>query len=84
MTLGLAERQGRLFDEVVRFCEAELAPTSVYALLHRERDRLFPDQFFADLFSAHGQHRGHPDQRGLRRSRGNVFQHRGPHQHRGH
>jgi hypothetical protein len=55
MTLGLADRQGSLFDEVVRFCEAELPPTSVFALLHRERDQLFPDQFFADLFSAQGR-----------------------------
>jgi IS5 family transposase len=55
MTLGLAERQGNLFDEVSRFCEAELPATSIYALLHRERDNLFPDEFFADLFSNHGR-----------------------------
>jgi hypothetical protein len=55
MTLGLAEHQGNLFDEVARFCEAELPATSIYALLHRERDNLFPDEFFADLFSVHGR-----------------------------
>jgi hypothetical protein len=55
MTLGLAEHQGNLFDEVARFCEAELPASSIYALLHRERDHLFPDEFFADLFSAHGR-----------------------------
>jgi len=55
MTLGLAERQGDLLDDVVRFCDDVVAPGSVYALLHRERDRLFPDEFFADLFSDRGR-----------------------------
>jgi hypothetical protein len=53
--LGLAERQGGLLDDVVRFCDRELPPSSVYGLLHRERDRLFPDEFFADLFSVKGR-----------------------------
>ena len=48
MTLGLAERQGDLLDDVIRFCDAALPGSSVYGLLHRERDRLFPDEFFAD------------------------------------
>lgn len=55
MSLGLAERQGDLLDDVIRFCDAVVAPTSVYALLHRERDGLFPDEFFADLFSDRGR-----------------------------
>ncbi|MDQ6617801.1 MAG: IS1182 family transposase [Actinomycetota bacterium] len=55
MTLGLAERQGGLLDDVVRFCDRELPRSSVYALLHRERDRLFPDELFADLFSDAGR-----------------------------
>ena len=55
MTLGLAERQGGLLDDVDRFCDRELPPSSVYALLHRERDRLFPDELFADLFSDAGR-----------------------------
>lgn len=55
MTLGLAERQGDLLDEVIRFCEGSLAENSIYAVLHRERDRLFPDEMFADLFSARGR-----------------------------
>jgi len=42
MTLGVAERQGDLLDEVNRFCEQTLPGSSVYAVLHRERDRLFP------------------------------------------
>jgi hypothetical protein len=49
MTLGLAERQGRLGNVAVSRCEAELPERSVYRLLHAERDRLFPDELFSDL-----------------------------------
>ena len=55
MTLGLAERQGDLLDDVVRFCDDVVPSSSVYAMLHRERDRLFPDELFADLFSDRGR-----------------------------
>lgn len=55
MSLGLAERQGDLLDDVNRFCDDALAESSVYAVLHRERDRLFPDELFADLFSERGR-----------------------------
>jgi len=55
MTLGVAERQGDLLDEVNRFCEQSLPRNSVYAVLHRERDWLFPDEMFADLFSYRGR-----------------------------
>jgi hypothetical protein len=55
MTLGLAERQGDLLDDVIRFCDEVVPSSSVYALLHRERDRLFPDELFADLFSDRGR-----------------------------
>lgn len=55
MTLGQAERQGDLLDPVIRFCGQAVADDSVYALLHRERDSLFPDEFFADLFTDRGR-----------------------------
>ena len=55
MTLGLAERQGDLLDDVKRFCDEALSESSVYAVLHRERERLFPDEMFADLFSDRGR-----------------------------
>lgn len=55
MSLGLAERQGDLLDDVIRFCDEVLPEASVYALLHRERDRLFPDAMFEDLFSSRGR-----------------------------
>ena len=55
MTLGQAERQGDLLDDVNRFCDRTLPESSVYSVLHRERDRLFPDELFADLFSDRGR-----------------------------
>ena len=55
MSLGMADRQGVLTDDVVRFCDETLSPSSIYGLLHRERDVLFPDEFFADLFSERGR-----------------------------
>jgi hypothetical protein len=33
MSLGMAERQGDLLDDLSRFCEQALAESSVYALL---------------------------------------------------
>ncbi len=55
MSLGLAERQGNLLDDLDRFCDDALAEGSIYSVLHRERDKLFPDEFFADLFSDKGR-----------------------------
>src|SRR5260370_12204572 len=55
MTLGMAPRQGDLLDDITRFCDAAVSKDSIYALLHRERDRLFPDELFADLFSDMGR-----------------------------
>ena len=55
VTLGTVERQGDLLDDVTRFCDAALSETSVYAVLHRQRHRLFPDAMFADLFSGRGR-----------------------------
>jgi Transposase DDE domain/Transposase domain (DUF772) len=55
MTLGLAERQGRLCNVAVQRCEAELPARSIYRLLHAERDRLFGDELFADLYVHHGR-----------------------------
>jgi len=44
-----------MFDDVVRFCEGSLPGNSIYGLLARERDRLFPDEMFADLFTTRGR-----------------------------
>jgi hypothetical protein len=55
VSLGLADHQGNLFDDLSRFCSEELAESSIYAVLHRERERLFSDGLFADLFSQRGR-----------------------------
>ncbi len=47
MTVGVAERQGDLLDDLNRFCDDTLGDGSIYAFLHREGDRLFPDEAFA-------------------------------------
>jgi hypothetical protein len=55
MTLGVANKQGNLLDDVTRFCDETLDEHSIYVFLHRERDRLFPDEAFADLFDGKGR-----------------------------
>ena len=55
MSLGVASRQGSLLDDIEAFCDRTLPVNSIYSLLHRERDRLFPDELFADLFSDRGR-----------------------------
>jgi hypothetical protein len=44
-----------LFDAVTRFCDESLPVSSIYGFLYRERDRLFPDEMFTDLFAAIGR-----------------------------
>ncbi len=60
MTLGVADKQGDLFDDVGRFCAKALAERSIYSFFARERDRLFPDEAFADLFDEHKGRRSVP------------------------
>jgi Transposase DDE domain/Transposase domain (DUF772) len=55
MALGKASRQLDLLDPVSRFCEETLPDSSIYMFLHRQRDVLFPDEMFADLFAAIGR-----------------------------
>ena len=55
MSLGTADRQGNLLNDMERFCDGALAENSIYTVLHRERDRLFPDEMFADVFSERGR-----------------------------
>jgi hypothetical protein len=55
MTLGVADRQGDLLDDVARFLDEALPQTSIYSFLRRERDQLFPDEAFADLFTGRGR-----------------------------
>jgi IS5 family transposase len=39
-----------MFATTASFCEGRVPEGSIYGLLHRECDRLFPDEMFADLF----------------------------------
>jgi len=55
VTLGLAPRQRDLFRSTTGFCEGRVSSGSVYGLLHRECDRLFPDEMFADVFTDVGR-----------------------------
>jgi hypothetical protein len=55
MSLGVADQQGSLLDDMSAFCDMKLAKDSIYAFLHRERERLFPDACFADLFDKDGR-----------------------------
>lgn len=55
MTVGLAPRQGDLLVGSTVVCEGRVGEDSIWAVLHRECHRLFPDEIFADLFSDRGR-----------------------------
>jgi hypothetical protein len=55
VSLGEAPKQLDLLDPVTRFCDESLPTSSIYGFLFRERDRLFPDELFTDLFAAIGR-----------------------------
>jgi hypothetical protein len=55
MSLGHSPTQADVFRSASGFCRERLSPTSIYALLHRESHRLFPDEAFADLFREIGR-----------------------------
>ena len=53
MTLGRSPSSGS--GSSTGFCAERLSPTSIYGLLHRDGDRLFPDEAFEDLFQGIGR-----------------------------
>lgn len=55
MRLGVSPAHQDAFRSTAGFCGERLSPTSIYALLHRECHRLFPDEAFADLFDDVGR-----------------------------
>ena len=55
MSLGHAPTQGDVLRSSRDFCHERLSPTSIYALLHAESHRLFPEEDFGDLFSGIGR-----------------------------
>jgi hypothetical protein len=54
--LGRSGRPVDQFDDAESFCDHRLAKDSIYSYLHRERDHLFPDDTFADLFDERGRY----------------------------
>src|SRR5207245_6164806 len=55
MTVGLAPRQADLMKGTASFVERRVKDDSIWAVLHRECHRLFPDEMFADLFAGRGR-----------------------------
>jgi hypothetical protein len=55
MTLGHSPTQADIFRSTASYCEGRVPADSIYALLHRECHRLFPDAEFADLFTDVGR-----------------------------
>jgi hypothetical protein len=55
MTLGRTPNQGSLLRSSADYCRGLLSQDSIYALLERESQRLFPDDDFADLFQDVGR-----------------------------
>jgi IS5 family transposase len=55
MTLGRSPTQADVFRSTATYVEGRVAEDSIYALLHRECHRLFPDELFADLFTHVGR-----------------------------
>ena len=54
MTLGETSRQPHLFKSTAYVAE-RVPGNSIWTLLAREGERLFPDEMFADLFAARGR-----------------------------
>lgn len=55
MTQGRTPDTLDLFDTSRDFCDRLLAESSIYRLLYEHGDGLFPDEFFADLYSSRGR-----------------------------
>jgi len=53
---GRTDRQVDFFDDIARLCDQRLPERSIYSFLRRERDHLFPDAAFADLFDKRGRY----------------------------
>jgi IS5 family transposase len=55
VTLGLAPRQADLMKSTTSFVGGRVKDDSIWAVLYRECHVLFPDELFADLFTATGR-----------------------------
>jgi hypothetical protein len=55
VTAGVTPGQTSLLTGTAKLCDGLVGPDSIWALLHREGHRLFPDEMFADLFADTGR-----------------------------
>jgi hypothetical protein len=55
MTVGKTPKQADLLRGSAAIVGDRVAPDSIYGFLHREGHRIFPDEFFADLYSRKGR-----------------------------
>ena len=55
MTRGVTPSQGDLLKGTAGFVEGRAGGDSIFAVLHRESHRLFPDEMFDDLFDVRGR-----------------------------
>src|SRR5947207_4568125 len=55
VTLGVTPAQPALWRSTVEFCGGRVAVDSIYTILHREGEVLFPDAVFADLLADIGR-----------------------------
>jgi hypothetical protein len=55
VTVGSAPRQADLMKGTASFVAGRVGDDSIWAVLHRDCHRLFPDELFADLFASTGR-----------------------------
>jgi transposase len=55
MTMGRSTTQDDLFRSVHELCDGAVGERSVFRLMAEQGHRLFPDEMFADLYSARGR-----------------------------
>ncbi len=55
MTMGTSEAHDDIFRSVRELCDAAVGERSVFRLLAEQGHLLFPDEMFADLYSARGR-----------------------------
>jgi hypothetical protein len=55
VTVGVTPSQGDLLRGTTALCEGRVGENSIWAVLHREGRRLFPDELFADVFADSGR-----------------------------
>jgi hypothetical protein len=55
MTVGKTPKQADLLRGSAAIVGDRVAPDSIYGFLHREGHRIFPDDFFADMYSTKGR-----------------------------